>query len=123
MRCEEPDLPGFDDRTIDEIQLQEEDAEVNMQCEVSDPPGFDDGTIDNSQFLSSICSQNSEPEEEVSVWCDEKELQNEGRQKLNDALGNLTGGRFSPILSTLNASWEDISITQQKYYARKAREP
>lgn len=94
-----------------------------MQCEVSDPPGFDDGTIDHSQFLSSICSQNSEPEEEVSIWCDEKELQNEGRQKLNDALGNLTGGRFSPILSTLNASWEDISITQQKYYARKAREP
>lgn len=67
MRCEEPDLPGFDDRTIDEIQLQEEDAEVNMQCEVSDPPGFDDGTIDDSQFLSSICSQNSEPEEEVSI--------------------------------------------------------
>ena len=122
MRCEEPDLPGFDDRTIDEIQLQEEDAEVNMQCEVSDPPGFHDGTIDDSQFLSSICSQNSEPGEEASIWCDEKELQNEGRQKLNDALGNLTGGRFSPILSTLNASWEDISITQQKYYARKARE-
>ena len=52
MRCEEPDLPGFDDRTIDEIQLQEEDAEVNLQCEVSDPPGFDEGTIDDSQFLS-----------------------------------------------------------------------
>ncbi|CAH3189793.1 unnamed protein product, partial [Porites lobata] len=67
-------------------------------------------------------SQISVPEEEVSIWCDEKEIQNERRQALNDALGNLTSGRFSPILSTLNASWDDISSTQQKYYIRKARE-
>ena len=62
------------------------------------------------------------PEQEVNIWCDEKEIQNEKRQALNDALGNLTSGRFSPILSTLNASWDDISSTQQKYYFRKARE-
>ena len=36
--------------------------------------------------------------------------------------GNLTSGRFSLILSTLNASWDDISSAQQKYYIRKARE-
>ena len=54
--------------------------------------------------------------------CDEKEIQNERRQALNDALGNLTSGRFSPILSTSNTSLDDISSTQQKYYTRKARE-
>ena len=66
--------------------------------------------------------QISDPEEEVGIWCDEKEIQNERRQALNDAQGNLTSGRFSPIISTLNASWDDISSTQQKYYTRKARE-
>ena len=70
----------------------------------------------------SQASQISVPEEEVSIWCDEKEIQNERRQALNNALGNLTSGRLSPILSTLNASWDDISSTQQKYYIRKARE-
>ena len=74
------------------------------------------------ETLLSQASQISFPEEEVSIWCDEKEIQNERRQALNDALGNLTSGRFSPILSTLNASWDDISSTQQKYYIRKAKE-
>ena len=49
--------------------------------------------------LSSQASEGSEPEGEVSIWCDEKELQNERRQTLSDAIGNLSGGRFSPILS------------------------
>ena len=70
----------------------------------------------------SQASQISVPEKEVSIWCDEKEIQNERRQALNNAPGNLTSGRFCPILSTLNASWDDISSTQQKYYIRKARE-
>ena len=74
------------------------------------------------ETLLSQASQISVPGEEVSIWCDEKEIQNERRQALNDALGNLTSGRFSPILSTLNASWDDISSTQQKYYIRKAKE-
>ena len=34
----------------------------------------------------------------------------------------MAGGRFSHIRATLNASWDDISSTQQKYYMRKARE-
>ena len=67
-------------------------------------------------------SQISVPEEEVSIWCDKKEIQNERRQALNNAPGNLTSGRFSPILSTLNASWDDISSAQQKHYICKARE-
>lgn len=77
---------------------------------------------DADETLLSQASQISDPEEEVGIWCDEKEIQNERRQALNDALGNLTSGRFSPILSTLNASWDDLSSTQQKYYTLKARE-
>ena len=77
---------------------------------------------DADETLLSQASQISDPEEEVGIWCDEKEIQNERRMALNDAQGNLTSGRFSPILSTLNASWDDISSTQQKYYTRKARE-
>ena len=52
--------------------------------------------------FSSLASEGTEPEGEVRFWCDEKELQNERRQTLSDAIGNLSGVRFSPILSTLN---------------------
>lgn len=31
-------------------------------------------------------------------------------------------GRVSPLQSTLNTDWKDISVTQQKYYIRKAKE-
>ena len=62
------------------------------------------------------------PEREISIWLDEKEEQNAKRQALNDSLNNLTDGRVSPLQSTLNTEWDDISVTQQKYYARKARE-
>jgi len=34
----------------------------------------------------------------------------------------LTDRQTSPILSTLNTTWNDISSTQQKYYHRKAKE-
>ena len=77
---------------------------------------------DADETLLSQASQISDPEEEVEIWSDEKEIQNKRRQALNDALVNLTSGRFSPILSTLNSSWDDISPTQQKYHTSKARE-
>ena len=44
------------------------------------------------------------------------------RDILNAAVSILTGGRTSPITSTLNTSWGDITSTQQKYYQRKAKE-
>ena len=72
--------------------------------------------------LSSQASEGTEPEGEVNILCDEKKLQNERQRTLSDAIGNLSGGRFSPLLSTLNATWDDISPTQQKYYVRKGRE-
>ena len=85
--------------------------------------GEHEGTGESDTItLSSHASEGTEPEVEVSIWCDEKELQNERRHTLSDAIANLSGGRFSPLLSTLNATWDDISPTQQKYYVRKGRE-
>ena len=71
---------------------------------------------------SSQSSQQSIPEEEISIWFDEVEEQQQRRQLLNYSICSLSGGRISPILSTLNTSWDDISTTQQKYYLRKAKE-
>ena len=71
---------------------------------------------------SSQSSQQSIPEEEISIWSDEVEEQQQRRQLLNNTISTLSGGRISPILSTLNTSWDDISTTQQKYYLRKAKE-
>ena len=72
--------------------------------------------------LSPQASQSTEPEKVASIWCDERELQNERWETFNDVLKNVAGGRFSPICATLNASWGDISSTQQRYYMRKAQE-
>ena len=58
----------------------------------------------------------------ISIWLDEKEEQQAKRQTLNDTVSTLTDGRVSPLLSTLNTEWDDISSTQQKYYTREARE-
>ena len=97
----DPESPSHDTAMAEDVQSERE--------------------LDETMSLSSHASQSTEPEEEVSIWCDERELQNERRQTFNDVLKNVAGGRFSP-LSTLNASWDDISSTQQKYYMCKARE-
>lgn len=47
-------------------------------------------------------------------------MKNERRQTLSDVIGNLNGRRFSPILSTLNASWDDISPTTKVLCAKGA---
>lgn len=79
-------------------------------------------TSDETETVSSQSSQSTIPEEEISIWLDEKEEQQSKRQVLNDAFSVITGGRTSPLQSTLNTDWDDISGTQQKYYIRKARE-
>ena len=100
-----------------------ENEEVELlECEATMSEDVQPLDEDADENLLPQASQISDHEQEVSIWCNEKEIQNEKRQALNDALGNLTSGRFSPILSNLNASWDDISSTQQKYYTRKARE-
>ena len=57
---------------------------------------------------SSQSSQQSIPGEEISIWSDEVEEQQQRRQLLNNTVSSLSGGRISPILSTLNTSWDDI---------------
>lgn len=86
-----------------------------MECESTMIEDVQPLNEDADETLLSQASQISVPEEEVSIWYDEKEIQNERRQALNDAPGNMTSGRFSPILSILNASWDNISSTQQNY--------
>ena len=66
--------------------------------------------------MSSHSSQSTLPGKEISIWLDEKEEQHAKRQKLNYTVSTLTDGRVSPLLSTLNTEWDDISSMQQKYY-------
>ena len=50
------------------------------------------------------------------------EDQQQKRRSLNEAVGSISSGRDSPVLSTFNTSWDDISNTQQRYYIGKATE-
>ena len=50
------------------------------------------------------------------------EEQNSKRQKLNETVHCISDGRHSPLMSTLNTTWVDVSDTQQQYYIRKAKE-
>ena len=72
--------------------------------------------------MQSHSSQASISEEEISIWVDEMEEQNFKRQKLNEAVHSISGGRYSPVISTLNTTWDTISDTQQRHYIRKAKE-
>ena len=77
---------------------------------------------DEASTVSSQASCHSVPENEISIWSDEVQVQQEKRKVLNDTVQTLTDGQTSPILSTLNTTWDDISSTQQNYYQRKAKE-
>ena len=80
------------------------------------------GDTDEASTVSSQAPCHSVPENEISIWSDEVQVQQEKRKVLNDTVQTLTDGQTSPILSTLNTTWDDISSTQQKYYQRKAKE-
>lgn len=62
------------------------------------------------------------PEEEISIWLDEKEDGHAKRKTLNKTFESVTDGRTSPVQSTLNTEWDNISTTQQKYYLRRTKE-
>ena len=85
-----------------------------MTVPSSEPP-------DDTRTISSQSSQSTN-ERDVSIWVDEIEDQQQKRKSLNEAVNSIPSGRYSPLLSTLNASWDDISNTQQRYYLRKASE-
>ena len=85
---------------------------------------LEERTSDSGERASSQSSQSSGsiPEQEISIWLDEREEQNQKRITLNSAFSTLSDGRVSPLQSTLNTEWDDVSGTQQKYYLRKAKE-
>ena len=114
----EDDIQESDFTTVSVVTVCEESATpVTVCAEVA-------STCEKSETVSSqsYSSQASIPEEEISIWIDEMEEQNIKRQKLNEAVHGISGGRYSPVMSTLNTTWEDVSDTQQRYYIRKAKE-
>ena len=80
------------------------------------------GDTDEASTVSSQASCHSIPENEISIWSDEVQVQQEKRKVLNDTVQTLTDGQTRPILSTLNTTWDDMSSTQQKYYHCKPKE-
>ena len=85
-----------------------------MTLPSSEPP-------DDTRTISSLSSQSTN-EQDVSIWVDEIEDQQQKRKSLNEAVSSIGSGKYSPLLSMLNASWDDISNTQEQYYLRKASE-
>ena len=106
------------------LQTSQQEVEEELEILLISQPGTSSDFQDDTQLTTSSQSSQSSsvPEQEVSVWVDEIELQQQKRTTLNEAIHKLSDGRISPVLSTLNASWDDISVTQQKYYSRKAKE-
>ena len=102
----------------------EDEPLVSMISTDESPKG--PSTSSASQYESevdiSMISINEEDDAEVSLWIDEKEHQHQKRDALNHTVPQLTEGRYSPIASTLNTSWDNVSVTQQKYYQRKMKE-
>ena len=111
-------MEDSDSETVSIVAVCEESTMPDTVCEAVFSTGEESETVS----LPSLSSQASVPEEEISVWVDEMEEQNNKRQKLNEAVHNISGGRYSPVMSTLNTTWNDVSDTQQRYYIHKAKE-
>ncbi|KAL9966751.1 hypothetical protein ACROYT_G024870 [Oculina patagonica] len=91
------------------------DFEENINLSFPNPSEFE-------YTLDSTVADNEGDDEDVSFWIDEEQRQHERRAVLNEAVGNISDGRVSPIASTLNSNWESISSTQKAYYLRKVRQ-
>ena len=61
------------------------------------------GPPDDTRTISSLSSQSTN-EQDVSIWVDEIEDQQQKRKSLNEAVRSIASGKYSPLLSTLNAS-------------------
>ena len=83
---------GDDIRESDSATLSEENTMPATLCaEVSSSgEGLDTVSLQSHSSLVTI------PEEEISIWADEIEEQNSKRQKLNEAVHSISGGRYSP---------------------------
>ena len=98
--------------TNKQIAVDEMQSTSSIQEEVESTSSQDTpNTRGETETSQSTCS--TVPEREISIWLDEKEEQNAKRQALNDSLNKLTDGRVSPLQSTLNTEWDDISTNLQ----------
>ena len=112
------DIEEPDSSSVSVMTVCEEGTMLVMVCtEVS-------STCEGSETVSlqSHASQASIPEEEISVWADEMEEQTSKRQQLNEAVHNISGGHYSPVMSTLSTTWDEVSDTQERFCIRKAKE-
>jgi len=112
------DIEESDSATFSIITVCEESTMLSTECAGVSSTGEKSETVS----LQSHSSQTSVPEEEISIWVDEMEEQNSKRRKLNEAVHSISGGRYSPVMSTLNTTWDDLSDTQPRCYIRKAKE-
>jgi len=102
------DIKESDSATFSVITVCKESTMPATVCAEVSSTGEGSETVS----LHSHSSQASIPEEEISTWVDEMEEQSSKRQKLNEAVHNISGGQYSPVMSTLNTTWDDISDTQ-----------
>lgn len=112
------EIEESDSATVYVITVCEESTLPATVCSAVSSTGESSETVS----LQSHSSQASIPDEDISLWVDEMEEQNSKRQKLNEAVHSISGGRYSPVMSSLNTTWDDVSDTQQRYYIRKAKE-
>ena len=109
---------------LDTVHCEDSSTMVDETQPLSSPSsqGTDNilrGPEGETDKMSSQSSQSTLPEKEISIWLDVKEEQHVKRQTLNDTVSTLTDGRVSPLLSTLNTEWDDISSTQQTFTQEK----
>ncbi|XP_019625004.1 PREDICTED: uncharacterized protein LOC109470483 [Branchiostoma belcheri] len=102
-------------QTTSEVSPQEE-GESESSSSISEVPAA------KATFESQSSSTTSEGEADTSIWVDEQHQQEVNRESLNTAIDRITEGRVSPIRSSLNTPWEEVTERQKNYYLKKARE-
>lgn len=80
------------------------------------------GQMESGDSASVHSSSSSASERDISIWQDEKTIQHENREILNSAIEKISDGNCSPVRSTLNTDWNDISDRHQNYMVKKTRD-
>lgn len=78
--------------------------------------------MDSGDSASVHSSSSSTSEHEISIWEDEKTIQLENREILNSAIQKISGGKCSPVRSTLNTDWNDVGERYQNVMVKKTRD-
>ena len=78
--------------------------------------------MESGDSASVHSSSSSTSEHNISIWQDEKTIQHENREILNSAIEKISDGNCSPVRSTLNTDWNDISDRHQNYMVKKTRD-